>query len=119
MGEPETQAGRILAGRFRLERQLGEGGFGTIWRAEQLVLGAPVAVKLIDMSIARQAGALERFLREAQAAATLRSPHVVQILDYGVEGDQPFIAMELLEGKISRNVCIASAGWHLLKLCVS
>ena len=99
MGEPETQAGRILAGRFRLERQLGEGGFGTIWRAEQLVLGAPVAVKLIDMSIARQAGALERFLREAQAAATLRSPHVVQILDYGVEGDQPFIAMELLEGE--------------------
>lgn len=99
MGEPETQAGRILAGRFRLERQLGEGGFGTIWRAEQLVLGAPVAVKLIDMGIARQAGALERFLREAQAAATLRSPHVVQILDYGVEGEQPFIAMELLEGE--------------------
>jgi serine/threonine protein kinase len=99
MGEPESQAGRVLGGRFRLEHQLGEGGFGTIWRAEQLVLGATVAVKLIDLAIARQAGALERFLREAQAAATLRSPHVVQILDYGVEGDQPFIAMELLEGE--------------------
>ncbi len=99
MGEPESQAGRVLGGRFRLERQLGEGGFGTIWRAEQLILGAPVAVKLIDLSIARQAGALERFLREAQAAAALRSPHVVQILDYGVEGEQPFIAMELLEGE--------------------
>ena len=99
MGEPESQAGRVLGGRFRLERQLGEGGFGTIWRAEQLVLGAPVAVKLIDLAIARQPGALERFLREAQAAATLRSPHVVQVLDYGVEGDQPFIAMELMEGE--------------------
>ncbi len=99
MGEPESQAGRVLGGRFRLERQLGEGGFGTIWLAEQLVLGAPVAVKLIDLAIARQPGALERFLREAQAAATLRSPHVVQVLDYGVEGDQPFIAMELLEGE--------------------
>ncbi len=99
MGEPESQAGRVLGGRFRLEHQLGEGGFGTIWRAEQLVLGATVAVKLIDLAIARQAGAIERFLREAQAAATLRSPHVVQILDYGVEGDQPFIAMELLEGE--------------------
>jgi len=99
MGEPDSQAGRVLGGRFRLESLLGEGGFGTIWRAEQLVLGAPVAVKLIDLSIARQAGALERFLREAQAAATLRSPHVVQIIDYGVEGDQPYIAMELLEGE--------------------
>jgi serine/threonine protein kinase len=99
MGEPESQAGRVLGGRFRLESLLGEGGFGTIWRAEQLVLGATVAVKLIDLSIARQPGALERFLREAQAAASLRSPHVVQILDYGVEGDQPFIAMELLEGE--------------------
>jgi serine/threonine-protein kinase len=99
MGEPETLEGKVLAGRYRLEHQLGEGGFGTIWRAEQLVLGATVAIKLIDLAIARQAGALERFLREAQAAATLRSPHVVQVLDYGVDGDQPFIAMELLEGE--------------------
>jgi serine/threonine protein kinase len=99
MGEPESLEGRVLGGRYRLEHQLGEGGFGTIWRAEQLVLGATVAIKLIDMAIARQPGALERFLREAQAAATLRSPHVVQVLDYGVDGDQPFIAMELLEGE--------------------
>jgi len=99
MGEPETLQGKVLGGRYRLEHQLGEGGFGTIWRAEQLVLGATVAIKLIDLAIARQAGALERFLREAQAAAALRSPHVVQVLDYGVDGDQPFIAMELLEGE--------------------
>ena len=99
MGEPESLEGRVLGGRYRLEHQLGEGGFGTIWRAQQLVLGATVAIKLIDMAIARQPGALERFLREAQAAATLRSPHVVQVLDYGVDGDQPFIAMELLEGE--------------------
>ncbi|HEY5957991.1 MAG TPA: protein kinase, partial [Polyangiaceae bacterium] len=44
-------------------------------------------------------GAVERFLREAQATAALRSPHVVQVLDYGVDGDQPFIVMELLEGE--------------------
>lgn len=99
MGEPESFEGKVLAGRYRLQSQLGEGGFGTVWRAEQLVLGATVAVKLIDLTIARQAGALDRFLREAQAAATLRSPHVVQVLDYGVDGDQPFIAMELLEGE--------------------
>jgi serine/threonine protein kinase len=91
--------GRVLANKYRLESHLGEGGFGTIWRADHLVLEAPVAVKLIDPDIASDEAATERFLREARAAASLRSPHVVQILDYGVEEHQPFIVMELLEGE--------------------
>jgi serine/threonine-protein kinase len=91
--------GRVLANKYRLESHLGEGGFGTIWRAHHLVLEAPVAVKLIDPDIARDEAATERFLREAKAAASLRSPHVVQILDYGVDELQPFIVMELLEGE--------------------
>jgi serine/threonine protein kinase len=64
-----------------------------------LRLAAPVAVKLIDPEIAKDAGAKERFMREAHAAAALRSPHVVQIIDYAVEDDLPFIVMELLEGE--------------------
>jgi eukaryotic-like serine/threonine-protein kinase len=72
---------------------------GSIWRAEHLVLAAPVAVKLIDPEIAEDDDATARFMREAQAAATLRSPHVVQILDYGFDGKVPFMAMELLEGE--------------------
>lgn len=99
MGEAESLAGRILADKYLLTARLGEGGFGSIWRAEHLVLKSPVAVKLIDLDIARKDGAVERFLREAQATAALRSPHVVQVLDYGVDGDQPFIVMELLEGE--------------------
>jgi eukaryotic-like serine/threonine-protein kinase len=91
--------GKVLANKYRLESHLGEGGFGTIWRAHHLVLEAPVAVKLIDPDIASDEAATERFLREAKAAASLRSPHVVQILDYGVEEHQPFIVMELLEGE--------------------
>jgi serine/threonine-protein kinase len=88
-----------LAHRYRLESQLGEGGMGSIWRAEHLVLAAPVAVKLIDPEIAEDEDATARFMREAQAAASLRSPHVVQILDYGFDGKVPFMAMELLEGE--------------------
>ncbi len=72
---------------------------GAIWRAEHLVLCAPVAVKLIDPEIADHEETLARFNREAQAAASLRSPHVVQILDYGVDDDTPFMVMELLEGE--------------------
>lgn len=99
MGDAEPLAGRILADKYLLRSRLGEGGFGSIWRAEHLVLRSPVAVKLIDLEIAQKDGAVERFLREAQATAALRSPHVVQVIDYGVEGEQPFIVMELLEGE--------------------
>lgn len=90
--------GRILAGRYRLISQLGRGGMGSVWRAEHIDLGTPAAVKLIDETFAQSPEALTRFRREAQAAASLRSANVVQILDYGVDGETPFIAMELLEG---------------------
>jgi serine/threonine-protein kinase len=72
---------------------------GSVWLAEHLTLRSPVAIKLIEPSIAANPEALARFLREAQAAASLRSPHVVQILDYGVDGVVPFIAMEVLDGE--------------------
>jgi serine/threonine-protein kinase len=74
---------------------------GSVWRAEHLGLRAPGAVKLIDQSIDMLPEALSRFHREAQAAASLRSPHVVQILDHGVDeaSQVPFIVMELMEGE--------------------
>ena len=89
----------VLAGKYRLIRQLGKGGMGSVWYAEHLALESPVAIKLIDPEIANNPEALSRFFREAKAAASLRSPHVVQILDHGVDGDTPYIAMEVLEGE--------------------
>lgn len=91
--------GRVLAQRYRLVDKLGEGGMGSVWRAEHLELGTLVAVKLISEEVAKNPEALARFRREAHAAAALRSPHVVQILDYGVDGDTPFMVMELLDGE--------------------
>jgi serine/threonine-protein kinase len=90
---------QILSGKYRLERELGRGGMGSVWLAEHMTLRSPVAIKLIDPGIAENPEALSRFLREAQAAASLRSPHVVQILDHGVDNGVPFIVMELLEGE--------------------
>jgi eukaryotic-like serine/threonine-protein kinase len=90
---------QILSGKYRLERELGRGGMGSVWLAQHLTLRSPVAIKLIDPQIASNPEALARFLREAQAAAALRSPHVVQILDHGVDEGVPFIVMELLEGE--------------------
>src|SRR5258705_11854359 len=94
-----TGPGAVVAGKYRLIRQLGKGGMGSVWYAEHLTLESPVAVKLIDPEIATNPEALSRFLREAKAAASLRSPHVVQILDHGVDGDMPYIAIEILAGE--------------------
>lgn len=91
--------GLVLAGRYRLVSKLGQGGMGSVWRAEHLTLGTPVAIKLIEASIAQSEEALARFKREAQAAAELRSAHVVHIMDYGIENGTPYIAMELLDGE--------------------
>jgi serine/threonine-protein kinase len=91
--------GKILGGRYRLVHQLGKGGMGAVWTAEHLALHSAVAVKLLDSEIAKHPEAVERFQREAQAAATLRSAHVVQVLDYGVDGTTPYLVMELLQGE--------------------
>jgi serine/threonine-protein kinase len=74
---------------------------GSVWRAEHLSWEAPVAIKLMNRDIADQPEARARFEREVRLAAGLRSPHVVQVLDHGVDEAtrQPFIAMELLEGE--------------------
>jgi serine/threonine-protein kinase len=99
MVDPASLRDRVLVGRYRLDERLGAGGMGSIWRAQHLVLAAPVAVKLIDREAFPDEETLQRFMREAQSAATLRSPHVVQILDYGVDDKLPFIVMELLDGE--------------------
>ncbi|HEX4447559.1 MAG TPA: serine/threonine-protein kinase [Polyangiaceae bacterium] len=95
----QLAANVVIAERFRLNRQLGQGGMGSVWHATHLALDIPCAVKFIEGEIAQLPEAQARFEREAKAAAQLRSPHVVQILDHGVWLGTPYIAMELLDGE--------------------
>jgi eukaryotic-like serine/threonine-protein kinase len=90
---------RILGEKYRLIRQLDEGAMGSVWLAEHVSLKSPVAIKLISEEVAETEDGVQRFFREARTAAALRNPHVVQILDYGVEQAIPYIVMELLEGE--------------------
>ena len=99
LAEQPWGPGYVIAGKYRLTEKLGEGGMGAVWRADHLTLNAPVAVKLLDPSIANTEEGLARFMREAQAAAALRGVHVVQTFDYGVHDRVPFIVMELLVGQ--------------------
>jgi serine/threonine-protein kinase len=89
----------VVAERFRLNRLIGRGGMGSVWLATHLGLDIPCAVKFIEGEGAVMPEMQARFEREAKAAAQLRSPHVVQILDHGVWGGTPYIAMELLDGE--------------------
>jgi len=91
--------GRIIAGRYQLQAKLGQGGMGSVYRALHLELGTPVAVKLIEPAIAQSKTTVARFRREAQAAASIRSANVVQILDFGIDDETPYIVMEHLEGE--------------------
>jgi serine/threonine-protein kinase len=91
--------GARVTEKIVLSRQLGEGAMGTVWQAHHQGLGAEVAVKFLHAA-KNNPRALHRFRAEASLAAQLRSPYVVQMLDYGVTEDQrPFIVMELLDGE--------------------
>lgn len=91
----------LVAGRYRMERRISAGGMGTIWHAQDLALERPVALKLMLDTYASDAGARERFAREARAAARLgaETDYVVRILDFGVDAATPYIVMELLNGE--------------------
>jgi serine/threonine-protein kinase len=89
----------IIAGRYVLLRHLASGGMGSIWVARHRDLDIDVAVKLMCPALVVSPEARTRFEREAKVAARLHSQHVVQIHDYGVEEDTPYIVMEWLKGE--------------------
>ncbi len=88
-------------GSYRLVEQIGRGGMGEVWKAEHRLFARPAAIKLITQRRLEEASSVaeERFRREAQAAAALRSPHTIQLYDYGITRDRrPYYVMELLDG---------------------
>ncbi|WP_249999392.1 serine/threonine-protein kinase [Actinoplanes sp. M2I2] len=94
-------AGRLVAGRYRLGPLLGRGGMGSVWLAEDELLGRPVAVKQVAET-GRTARA--RALDEARAAASVTHPGTVRILDLVRDGDEPWIVMEALSGRALADV---------------
>lgn len=91
------EPGDILGGRYRLDERIGSGGMGDVYRAEDLLLRRPVAVKLLLPSLANDPDVVARFQREARAAAALHHPNIVTLFDQGDNG-APFLVMELVEG---------------------
>ncbi len=91
--------GDVIEGRYEVTHMIGQGGMAMVVGAKHLRLGTPVAIKFSYAEIAASPVARERFLREAQAAASLKSPHVAKVSDFGILPDgTPFMVIEYLEG---------------------
>ncbi len=97
-----STAGAVKAtsiGAYQLVRKIGEGGMGEVWEAEHQMIGRRAAIKFLLPAFTANASTVERFFNEARAVAALADPGIIQIYDYGREGDQAYIVMELLDGE--------------------
>ena len=98
MTEDDPRIGRVLDGRYRIVALLGTGGIGAVYRAEHAALGRFVAVKVLLEDFSELAELQRRFVREAKALSALSHPHIVPVIDFGLE-PEPYLVMELLEGR--------------------
>lgn len=102
---PDPLVGQLLAGRYRVQRKLEQGGMGAIYVATQEPLGREVALKVLRGEYAGDVTAIGRFEKEARAASALAHPHIVTIYDFGQTGDGLlFLAMEYLRGRSLRRI---------------
>src|ERR1700736_5728144 len=109
-----TVLGTLLGGRYRLDAQVGHGGMSTVYRAFDVVLERPVAIKLMHREIAADSDQLERFRREARSVAQLNHPHIVTVIDAGEDssadsehsgmGGSPYIVLEYVDGETLKDL---------------
>ncbi len=89
----------VFGGRYELHRRLARGGMADVYLAHDRLLDRPVAVKVLFAEFASDPSFVERFRREAQAAANLNHPNIVGVYDWGQEGNQYYIVMEYIDGR--------------------
>src|SRR5512146_557124 len=84
---------------YRISKLLGEGGMGAVYKGADVTLQRDVAIKVLHPHIARTPDFRERFLQEARIAARLHHPSIVQVYDFGQEGELLYIVMQFIEGQ--------------------
>lgn len=101
--------GRVVDDRYRIVRKVARGGMATVYLADDLRLTRKVAVKVMHESLGSDQDFVDRFDREARAAARLSHPNVVSVFDQGIDDGRPYIVMELVEGSTLRQVITREA----------
>ena len=105
----EVADGTLIAGRYRIKGRIGSGGMADVYLAEDNQLGRDVALKVLHRRFSRDNQFVERFRREASAAAGLQHPNVVGVYDRGEHDDTYYIVMENLPGRTLRELLNADA----------
>src|SRR6188474_1915112 len=100
-------------GAFEIVALLGKGGMGEVYRARDTRLGRDVAIKILPAGHATDPDRLERFAREARAAAALNHPNILSVYDVGNGPDGPFIVSELLEGETLADASVTGRPWPI------
>ena len=108
--DPENQPELNQLGDFRLVREVGRGGMGVVYEAEQISLGRRVALKVLPFAAALDARPLQRFKNEAQAAASLHHTNIVPVFGVGCEGGTHYYAMQYIEGQTLAEIIGHSRG---------
>jgi serine/threonine-protein kinase len=106
------RSGVVVAGKYRLVRELGSGGMGSVWQATHVVTERDFAIKFLHASCASDPAMLSRFFQEARVSGKLRHPSIIEIFDVGTSpelGGAPFLVMELLDGA-SLDVLVREVG---------
>jgi len=97
---PDPLLGEVLGGKLKVLRRIGQGGMGTVYVAEHLLLHKPVAVKVLSAQLMLTPDLVQRLHSEARLAASISSPHIVEVFDVGATPDgRPYVEMELLIGE--------------------
>jgi len=116
-GDP-TLVGSTLAGRYHLVRLLGDGGMGAVFKAADQVLRRFVAIKLLHPSVAANPASVERFQREARAAAAIGHPNIIDILDFGnADNGTPYMVMEYLRGRSLAHAIVTEGALDMARAC--
>ena len=102
--QSDPLVGAVLDGRYRVDTMIATGGMSAVYRGLDLRLDRPVALKIMDSRYAGDHQFLTRFQREARAVARLKDPGLVAVYDQGIDGQHPFLVMELIEGGTLREL---------------
>jgi eukaryotic-like serine/threonine-protein kinase len=111
-----ARLGSVVAGRFRLEQVIGNGGMGVVFRATALETNESVAIKFVKRERLGRSSS-ERLLREAARASQIEHPHVVRVLEWGTIDGTPFLVMELLCGDSFRQLLTSQCPMPLQRVC--
>src|SRR5262249_35935292 len=113
--DPDALVGMTLAGKYRIDARLNEGGMGTVYRGTHVLMDKTVAIKVLRPSLAADEKIVARFSREARAASRISHPNALSVTDFGEdESGHVFLVMEYLSGKTLKQVIREEAlcRWH-------